>query len=112
MSEIAEEKKDWPNCVFYPDIKCSVRHEIQSASLEKYMKPLEKGSDEQQVVMKLAGAFKEMFANEWAVLHAFCHICPFKVRIDRAVLANTLEETIAIMKIVKEQLREEGVLPK
>ena len=105
-----DEKKDWPTCVFYHEIKCPVRKAMQGG-IEKYIKsPLLKGTDEAQVVMKIADAFKGAFSNEWMVLHTFCQICPFKVRVDRAILAKSLEETMAAMKIVREQLSKEGVL--
>jgi len=112
MTEEKDEQKDWPNCVFYPNVKCHVRHEIRGGFIDKYVKPFEKGTDEAQIILKIGDAMKQMFSSEWMVLHAYCQICPFKVRIDRAVLAKALEETMAVMKVVKEQLREEGVLPK
>ena len=88
MSDVDDEKKDWPNCVFYPkEIKCPVRYEMRSG-IDKYIKgpPLMKGTDEAQVVMKIGEAFKGIFQSEWMVLHAFCQICPLKFQKDQALM--------------------------
>jgi hypothetical protein len=85
MSE-EDEKKDWPTCVFYPNIKCPVRKAMEGG-IEKYIKsPLLKGTDEAQVVMKIADAFKGAFSNEWMVLHTFCQICPLKFGEDQKLM--------------------------
>jgi len=110
-----DEQKDWPNCVFYDDIKCPVRKEIRSTrALDEMFKPLPKFDDRQaamQVGRDMMKGVVEAMGFEWSFLAGFCHICPFKVRIDRAVLAKSLEREMAVMKVVKEELKKEGVLP-
>jgi len=115
MTKKQDEKKEWPSCVFYDGVKCPVRKEMQATTaLDDVLKPLTKFDDRQaamQVGKDMMKGVVQALGFEWTSLAGFCHVCPFKMRIDRALLAKSLEETMAAMKVVKEQLREEGVLP-
>jgi len=110
-----QEKKDWPNCVFYEEVKCPVRKEMQVAtSLDDMFKPLTKFDDRQaamQVGKDMMKGVVQALGFEWTGLAGFCHICPFKMRVDRAVLAKSLEETMAVIKVVRQELSKQGVLP-
>jgi len=76
-------KKETISCVFHESTLCLVRKEMRKGAstriLDKYLKPLEKGTDETQIIVKYADAMKELldrFIGEWSTLHYYCEICP------------------------------------
>lgn len=80
-------KKETISCVFYENTPCHVRKEMRKGAstriLDKYFKPLEKGTDEAQIITKYADAMKELldrFIGEWNTLHNYCEICPIMKR--------------------------------
>lgn len=95
MSE-EDEKKDWPNCVFYPDeIRCPVRFSmVSSSSMKKIMEPLTPKFDDRTAGMEIGKSMMEgvMKASgmEWSVLAAFCHICPLKLKKETELMTIRL----------------------
>lgn len=94
-------------CVFYEAAKCPVRKQLRiDEGFEKYVKPM-KGTDEEQVLMKIREATKGMFSSESMVLASFCHMCPIKFWQDQEFavgeqqrLAKKLDQVVEVAKVL------------
>jgi hypothetical protein len=73
-------------CVYYDDQICPVRNAMNKGkTLDKYLKPFEKGSDEKQFLLKYTDAMKDLldrFIGEFSTLYSFCLQCPIKWKKD------------------------------
>lgn len=66
--------EEYPRCVFNPDEKCSVRHEMQKArSLQNVILP--KGQ-EAQIIKEMMQGMVSALGADWGALAGFCHVCP------------------------------------
>ena len=90
-----EQNEEKPSCVFYKDITCPVRVEMQkdvsTKAIERRMLPLAKGTDEQQMISKMMDAYKgiiDKFMGEFNELHSYCSICPIKKQKDIPAVAK------------------------
>ena len=99
--EPEDEKKDWPTCVFYRDVKCPVRFEMAaSTSVKKIIEPLKPKFDDRTTGMEIGksmmeGVMKAM-GMEWSFLAAFCHICPLKFREDQKLMKYPPAPTVSV----------------
>lgn len=72
--------EEWPECVFYEDVKCKVRYEMErSKTLRSMVQQIKKDDDSfQEYISSTMKALEQFLSINWTALAGFCSICPKK----------------------------------